>query len=99
VSAKQQPQLIDPRVEQSPRPVDTTTRLRQILGLTRDEPAFTTDKLAELRGFTSAEAARKFLSRHRDVIAFQHRGRRLIVTLRDFDRGCERIKAARRKSA
>lgn len=71
------------------------TRLRQILGVSRDEPALPMEQLAALRGFPSGSAARQFVMRHRAYIAFLKRGRRVLVTLRDFDRGCAQLEAAR----
>lgn len=79
--------------------LDTPARLRQLLGLTRDEPAIRMDKLAEARGFPTAEAARKYVTRHREQIASRKVAGHLVVTLREFDLGCDRIEAARRKSA
>lgn len=77
----------------------TTDRLRKILGLTRDEPALTMENLAKLRGFPSGSAARQFVMRHRNYIRFIKRGRRVLVTLLDFDRGCEQLEADHRKRA
>lgn len=78
---------------------DTATRLRQILGVRRDEPALTMEKLAEVRGFPSGSAARQFVMRHQAYIAFRKVGRRVVVTLTDFDRGCAQMEAARQKRA
>jgi len=75
--------------------VDSGARLRKLLNLTRDEPAITMEKLAELRGFPSGSAARQFLMRHKAYIAFSKRGRRVLVTVRDFDLGCARLEAHR----
>lgn len=75
--------------------VETKARLRQLLNLTRDEPALPMEQLAELRGFPSGSAARQFVMRHKAYIAYLKRGRRVLVTLRDFDRGCARIEADR----
>lgn len=72
-------------------------RLRQFLNVQRDEPALPMEKLAELRGFPSGSAARQFVMRHRAFISFRKRGRRVVVTLLDFDRGCEQLEAARQK--
>ena len=81
----------------SPAPVvDSGARLRKLLGLTRDEPTITMEQLAALRSFPSGSAARQFLMRHQTYIAFQKRGRRVVVTLRDFDQGCARLEADRR---
>jgi hypothetical protein len=80
----------------SPPVLDTGARLRKLLGLTRDEPTITMEQLAELRSFPSGEAARKFLMRHQAYIATKKRGRRTVVTLRDFDHGCARMEAERR---
>lgn len=81
--------------------INTATRLRQILGVQHDEPALTMEKLAELRGFPSGSAARQFVMRHRNQMRFIKRGRRVLVTLLDFDKGCAAIEAARltKKSA
>jgi len=74
-----------------------STRLRAVLGLRRDDPALTMERLAELRGFPSGSAARQFVMRHRAYIGFLKRGRRVLVTLADFDQGCARLEAERRK--
>jgi hypothetical protein len=79
----------------TPPIVDSGARLRKLLGLTRDEPTITMEQLAELRSFPSGEAARKFLMRHKAYIATQKRGRRVVVTLRDFDQGCARLETDR----
>ena len=75
---------------------DTTTKLRQMLRLSKVEPALTMERIAELRSYPSGEAVRKFIARNRDHFAFMKRGRRVLVTLTDFDRGCERIEAERK---
>ncbi len=73
------------------------TRLRHILGVSRDEPAIRMERLAELKGFPSGSAARQFLMRHRAYFAFRKVGRRVVITVSDFDRGCEQLEAARQK--
>lgn len=73
------------------------TRLLKVLGVRRDEPELRMEQLAAMRGFPSGSAARQFLVRHRRYIAFRKIGRRVVVTLRDFDQGCARIEAARQK--
>lgn len=78
-----------------PAGVDTAARLRQLLNVKRDEPAIPMEQLAALRGFPSGSAARQFVMRHRQYIAFGKRGRRVLVTLVDFDRGCAAIERAR----
>lgn len=77
----------------------TSTRLRQVLGLTRDEPALRMEQLAGARGFPSGTAARQFVMRHRAYIAFRKVGRRVLVTLTDFDNGCAALETARQKKA
>ncbi len=79
----------------SPPVIDSGARLRKLLNLTRDEPTITMEKLAELRSFPSGAAARQFLMRHQTYFAFQKRGRRVVITVRDFDQGCARLEAAR----
>jgi hypothetical protein len=81
-------------------PQDSAARLRRLLNVRRDEPTVTMEQLAELRSFPSGSAARQFIQRHRNYIAFTKRGRRVVVTLADFDQGCARLEEARsRKTA
>lgn len=73
------------------------TRLLKVLGVSRDEPALRMERLAELRDFPSGSAARQFIMRHRAYFAFRKVGRRVVITVRDFDRGCAKLEAARQK--
>lgn len=79
------PQAIAPAAQHPQRALDPAQKLRQLLnvGSRQLEPM---ERLAELRAFPSAEAARKFIHRHR--VPFLKRGRRVLVDLRDFDRAC-----------
>lgn len=76
------------RAQQSQGDVDVTTRLRQVLGVSRRE-LLTMEQVAADYHFPSAEAARKFIHRH--DVPCSKRGRRVLVDRRDFDAAMRRM--------
>lgn len=65
----------------APGPFDSQRALRQALGVGAKE-LLRTDEIAREFRFPSAEAARKFISRH--DVPREYRGRMLLVDRRDF---------------
>lgn len=88
MSSERQLQSSTSRPQQAQSDMDVSTRLRQVLGVSRRD-LLTMEQVAADYHFPSAEAARKFVHRHH--VPCSKRGRRVLVDRRDFDTAMRRM--------